>query len=120
MGLVRGVVVLVAFLLAVGAVAASDFDEQQFVSYAGDQVLRFPNASAQARIRLRETVENFGLDLWAEHPEWVDIRVPSWFIGNIDALHIPYTVMIDDLESLIHQERLGLQVQKKKQTLLFS
>jgi hypothetical protein len=101
------VLVVVLCLVALVAVAAASTE-----TFVGHQVLRFSlvGDDGEKRVRLGSAVRSLGLDLWAEHPDWADVQVPANLRENVDALGLPYTVLIDDLQNLINLERLSIEV----------
>jgi hypothetical protein len=103
----RVLVVVAVCLAALVAVAAGTTE-----TFVGHQVLRFSlvGDDGEKRVRLGAAVRSLGLDLWAEHPNWADVQVPANLRENVDALGLPYTVLIDDLQNLINLERLSIQV----------
>jgi len=102
----RVLVVVAVCLAALVAVAAGTTE-----TFVGHQVLRFSlvGDDGEKRVRLGAAVRSLGLDLWAEHPNWADVQVPANLRENVDALGLPYTVLIDDLQNLINLERLSIQ-----------
>jgi len=93
-------------LLTVFVVVLAATTNAQKVSYHGHQVWRFPLPAGPLRELLAQHIHLLKLDLWAEHPAWVDVRIPPQLQSAIHALSIPYSVMIEDLEADIAQERL--------------
>ncbi|XP_017285704.2 carboxypeptidase A2-like [Kryptolebias marmoratus] len=87
--------------------------------FTGDQVIRIDVQSKEQvqLLRALETEEELELDFWlhpvsTERP--VDIRVPRSSLSSVKGyLHdhnIPFTVMIDDLQELLNQERAEMEV----------
>jgi len=94
------------------AVASAVVESDLRPSFVGHRVLRFGLADdldGERRLRLGAAVRALELDLWAEHPEWADVQVPDVLLPHIDALNIPYTVMIEDLQALVDLERFSIQ-----------
>lgn len=111
---VRSLVVPLAVLFAVFcAVATASFAptaDESVVTFVGEKVLRFTNLNDEARARLSAAVHRLTLDMWAEHPEWVDIRVPANLLPHVESLELPHYVMIEDLENLVRLERAHILV----------
>jgi len=78
-------------------------------------VLRFAipqdDNAPNTRASIASEVARLGLDVWAEHPEWIDVRATPEQMPQIDALGIPYSVLIEDLQTLIDQERASLEAE---------
>jgi hypothetical protein len=109
----RLVVLCLLALCAAFVASAAASSGHMKPTYANHRVLRFGLADdldGSRRARLGAAVRGLGLDLWAEHPEWVDVRVPVAHQSDVDALNLPFTVMIDDLQALIDQERRSIAV----------
>lgn len=62
------------------------------------------------RARLLSWVETNRLDLWAAHPEWMDVRLHRSLLPEAAALGIPHRVMVDDLQADLETERAQTQV----------
>jgi len=86
-------------------------ESTQRVNFDGHKVLRFSLTSQdkQAKESLAHLIREFGLDLWAEHPKWVDVRLPVNLVKQVDALGLPYRVMISNLQELIDLEQRAVQ-----------
>ncbi|XP_014847422.1 PREDICTED: carboxypeptidase A2-like [Poecilia mexicana] len=100
------------FLLVLVSVARSER------LFTGDQVIRI-DAQSEEQIKLLqilESEEKWNLDFW-RHPVStelpVDVRVPRSHLGAMkEYLHahsIPFTVMIDDVQELLDQEKAEMR-----------
>ncbi|XP_065812978.1 carboxypeptidase A4 [Labrus bergylta] len=103
------------FWLLLVLVAAAYADERLFI---GDQVIRV-NAETEEQIQLLqalETQEEWEMDFWL-HPVStdlpVDIRVPLSSLGAVtqflDSHDIHYSVLINNLQDLLDEERAEMQ-----------
>ncbi|XP_005813105.1 carboxypeptidase A1-like [Xiphophorus maculatus] len=100
------------FLLVLVSVARSER------LFTGDQVIRV-DAQSEEQIKLLqilESEEKWNLDFW-RHPVStelpVDVRVPRSHLGALkeylNAHSIPFTVMIDDVQELLDQEKAEMR-----------
>ncbi|KAM4554220.1 carboxypeptidase A2-like [Fundulus diaphanus] len=100
------------FLLALVAVAKTE------KSFTGDQVIRVDVQSEEQLklLHILESEEKWDLDFWL-HPVStelpVDVRVPHTHLTAVkeylQAHNIPFTVMIDNLQELLDQEKAELK-----------
>lgn len=82
---------------------------EERVRFDGHQVWRFAISEPAQRMALANVVVRHGLDVWAEHPSWVDVMVPAEHKAELAALDLPFEVSIEDLQALIDQERLFIE-----------
>jgi len=94
------------FLVACASTALAIPEEP--VSFEGHQVLRFDLSSSSSKL-LMAWIEAHRLDVWAHHPEWVDVMMTKAFRHRADELGIPYRVMISDLQADIRAERVAIE-----------
>ncbi|XP_026220447.1 carboxypeptidase A4 [Anabas testudineus] len=92
--------------------------------FVGDQVIRV-NAQTEEELRLLQALEaqqEWELDFWL-HPVStelpVDIRVPRSSLtsvkGYLHGHNIPFTVMINNLQELLDEERVEMEENQKKE-----
>jgi hypothetical protein len=102
--------VLVVLALASATAWASFVPEPTApVSYEGQQVVRFDVRRAEDRAKIERWTSARGLDVWARHPEWIDVRLPRLVAAVED---VPLRVMSNDLQQDIDAERASVLVRR--------
>jgi len=90
--------------------------QEPVATFVGHQVLRFSISTESERNQLIDAVRRLGLDLWAEHPEWMDVQVPPALLPEIQGLGLRHRVLIEDVQTRINLERFSIKVQPTNQT----
>jgi len=87
--------------------------QTEVVKYEAHQVWRYNlPADGPQRAILAGFITQHRLDLWGESRTWVDVRVPPLHQNKLAALSLPYTVLIDDLQALIEEEKTSIAAAK--------
>lgn len=84
--------------------------EGERVRYDGHQVLRFAIEDQAERRMLGYLIRRHQLDLWAEGPTWVDVRIPPEARKHVSATNFTFSVMIENLQELIEAEQRSIKV----------
>ena len=104
------VLAVLVMLAMVSATAWASFVPQPApVSYEGQQVVRFDVRRAEDRAKIERWTSARGLDVWARHPEWIDVRLPRSVAAVED---VPLRVMSNDLQQDIDAERASVLVRR--------
>ncbi|ELR17113.1 zinc carboxypeptidase superfamily protein [Acanthamoeba castellanii str. Neff] len=101
----RVLAVLVLALASATAWASFVPEPTAPVSYEGQQVVRFDVRRAEDRAKIERWTSARGLDVWARHPEWIDVRLPRSVAAVED---VPLRVMSNDLQQDIDAERASV------------
>lgn len=99
------------------------------VTYIGDQVLRI-SASSQKQLNLVKSLEqlqHLKLDFWKEPVRCslpIDVRVPAKHVSTIKTIlksnNIAHSVMIENLQSLVDEERISTLISELRQNGTYS
>ncbi|XP_042882433.1 carboxypeptidase B-like [Penaeus japonicus] len=97
-------------LLLFGLAAASNFD--------GHQVWRLNDLSASQAKDINTLLTGLDFDVWSHGRDWLDVRVPPHLARplqrRLQELSVPHTIMIDDVQRKINEERKGLNRSRGK------
>jgi hypothetical protein len=104
----RVLVVLVLVSVSIAVASASSFVPAGGASsYEGQRVVRFDVRRSQDRAKIERWTAATGLDVWARHTEWIDVRLPLSVAAPQD---VPMRVMSADLQLDIDAERADVLV----------
>jgi len=94
--------------------------QEPVATFVGHQVLRFSISTESERNQLIDAVRRLGLDLWAEHPEWMDVQVPPALLPEIQGLGLRHRVLIEDVQTRINLERFSIKAQAPASEAFFN
>jgi len=102
---------VVVFLASLALSIAMKSELQQPVSFLGQQVVRFEISHEKERVEVDRWIDANSFDVWARHPRWVDVRLPTLMLAEATSnVGVPLRILSPDLQKDIERERLSLKV----------